>query len=244
MLLVLSFDVGLVGVPSEVDTSPQDISGDFSRSFSIIGMECQSLLLRSFREHKPISSITLENAGIKASQKCYNCDKFGHLARNALQESLCRRQTVQVKWKCLGTCSMLTVQPLREKHKGNVDLLVDVSTNVAGKLQMLTGALVNVAGMGSLVIDTTKGRKFIREVIRTKWSWCFLLGFSQAKCVALSTAEAEYISASEATAHAIWLRFVLEDFGELHTEATPLQCDNTSAIAITKNLVFHQKTLH
>ncbi|CAL2270965.1 unnamed protein product [Prunus armeniaca] len=50
-----NFDVGLVGVPSEVDTSQQDISGDFSRSFSIIGMEYRSLLLRSFRERKPIS---------------------------------------------------------------------------------------------------------------------------------------------------------------------------------------------
>ncbi|CAL8999785.1 unnamed protein product [Prunus brigantina] len=29
---------------------------------------------------------------------------------------------------------------------------------------------------------------------------------------------------------------------KLQTEATPLQCDNTFAIAITKNLVFHQKT--
>ncbi|KAM1651270.1 hypothetical protein ACFX13_004066 [Malus domestica] len=63
-------------------------------------------------------------------------------------------------------------------------------------------------------------------------------------CVALSTAEAKYISASEATAQAIWLRFVLEDFGELQTEATPLQCDNTSAISITKNPVFHQRTKH
>ena len=63
-------------------------------------------------------------------------------------------------------------------------------------------------------------------------------------CVALSTAEAEYISASEATIQAIWLRFVLEDFGELQTEATPIHCDNISAIAITKNPVFHQKTKH
>ncbi|CAL8165835.1 unnamed protein product [Prunus armeniaca] len=63
-------------------------------------------------------------------------------------------------------------------------------------------------------------------------------------CVALSTAEAEYISAAEATTQAIWLRFVLEDFGELQTEATPLHCDNISAIAITKNPVFHQKTKH
>ncbi|KAM1157601.1 hypothetical protein ACFX2B_027946 [Malus domestica] len=64
------------------------------------------------------------------------------------------------------------------------------------------------------------------------------------QCVALSTAEAEYISASEATAQATWLRFVLEDFGEMQTVATPLNCDNTSAIAITKNHIFHQKTKH
>ncbi|KAI5355055.1 hypothetical protein L3X38_007950 [Prunus dulcis] len=63
-------------------------------------------------------------------------------------------------------------------------------------------------------------------------------------CVALSTAEAEYISAAEATTQAIWLRFVLEDFGELPAEATPLQCDNTSAISISKNPVFHQRTKH
>ncbi|BBG99166.1 transposable element gene [Prunus dulcis] len=56
-------------------------------------------------------------------------------------------------------------------------------------------------------------------------------------CVALSTAEAEYISALEATTQAIWLRFVLEDFGETQTEATLPHSDNTSAIAITKNSV-------
>ncbi|CAL2273749.1 unnamed protein product [Prunus armeniaca] len=38
------------------------------------------------------------------------------------------------------------------------------------------------------------------------------------QCVALSTAEVEYISASEATAQATWLRFVLEDFGEMQAK--------------------------
>ncbi|KAI5317553.1 hypothetical protein L3X38_037260 [Prunus dulcis] len=62
--------------------------------------------------------------------------------------------------------------------------------------------------------------------------------------VALSTAEAEYVSASEATAQAIWLRFVLDDFGEMQTEATPLFCDNMSTISMAKNPGFHQKTRH
>ncbi|KAI5353004.1 hypothetical protein L3X38_005896 [Prunus dulcis] len=60
--------------------------------------------------------------------------------------------------------------------------------------------------------------------------------------VALSTAEAEYVSAAEATAQAVWLRFVLSDFGEEQVEATPILCDNTSAIAITKNHVHHHRT--
>ncbi|KAI5350771.1 hypothetical protein L3X38_003662 [Prunus dulcis] len=47
----------------------------------------------------------------------------------------------------------------------NVDLLVDIRTNVAGKVQMPIDALVDVAGMGSLVINTSRGRKFIREVM-------------------------------------------------------------------------------
>ncbi|CAL9018012.1 unnamed protein product [Prunus brigantina] len=46
------------------------------------------------------------------------------------------------------------------------------------------------------------------------------------QCVALSTAEAEYVSALEATVQATWLRLVLEDFGEMQTMATPLNCDN------------------
>ncbi|TQD70894.1 hypothetical protein C1H46_043569 [Malus baccata] len=62
--------------------------------------------------------------------------------------------------------------------------------------------------------------------------------------VALSTAEAEYVSAAEATAQAIWLRFVLSDFGEEQVEPTQILCDNTSAIAISKNPVAHHKTRH
>ncbi|KAI5323716.1 hypothetical protein L3X38_032788 [Prunus dulcis] len=62
--------------------------------------------------------------------------------------------------------------------------------------------------------------------------------------VALSTAEAEYVSAAEATSQAIWLKFVLEDFGEEQTTATTVFCDNTSAIAMSKNPVFHQRSKH
>ncbi|XP_068322500.1 uncharacterized protein [Pyrus communis] len=48
---------------------------------------------------------------------------------------------------------------------GNEKLLVDIRTNVVSKVQMPTGELMNVAGMGTLVIDTSKGRKYIKEVM-------------------------------------------------------------------------------
>ncbi|CAN6544279.1 unnamed protein product [Malus baccata var. baccata] len=49
--------------------------------------------------------------------------------------------------------------------------------------------------------------------------------------VALSTPGAEYMSAIEATTQAVWLRYALQDFWEEQTEASPIYCDNTSAIA-------------
>lgn len=62
--------------------------------------------------------------------------------------------------------------------------------------------------------------------------------------VALSTTEVEYMSASEATTQVIWLRFVLQDFGEEKIEPITLMCDITSAIAMSKNPVFHLRSKH
>lgn len=41
-----------------------------------------------------------------------------------------------------------------------------------------------------------------------------------------------------------WLWFVLEDFWEEQTTATTVFCDNTSAIAMAKNPIFHQRSKH
>ena len=62
--------------------------------------------------------------------------------------------------------------------------------------------------------------------------------------MAQSTAEAEYVAAAITTCQAIWLRRILEDLGEKQTESTPIFCDNKSAIAISKNPIFHGRTKH
>ncbi len=63
-------------------------------------------------------------------------------------------------------------------------------------------------------------------------------------CTALSTTEAEYISACEAAKTAVWLSYLLQDFtGEVQTKV-PLYCDNQGAVRLVYNAEFHQRTKH
>ena len=62
-------------------------------------------------------------------------------------------------------------------------------------------------------------------------------------CVALSTTEAEYISAASCCAQLLWMRQTMKDYG-LNFDHVPLLCDNESAIKIAHNPVLHSKTKH
>ena len=49
---------------------------------------------------------------------------------------------------------------------------------------------------------------------------------------------------STACSEIVWLRSHLEELGFPHTTSTPLYADNTSAIQIGTNPVFHERTKH
>ena len=79
---------------------------------------------------------------------------------------------------------------------------------------------------------------------------CHLLGSSliswhskKQACVALSTAEVEYIVVGSYCAQILWIKHQLEDFG-LKINKVPLMCDNTSASNLTKNQVQHSRKKH
>src|SRR5271155_1091873 len=62
--------------------------------------------------------------------------------------------------------------------------------------------------------------------------------------ISLSTTESEYIAATYAAKEALWLRqLILQLFGIL-LPATPLFCDNQSAIALAKEHQYHARTKH
>ena len=62
--------------------------------------------------------------------------------------------------------------------------------------------------------------------------------------VALSTVEAEYMAASNATKEAIWLRVLLTDMGYPQSTATLIHADNQGCIALARNPVSHSRAKH
>ena len=68
----------------------------------------------------------------------------------------------------------------------------------------------------------------------------------QAKLVAGSTCEAEYMAASEAAHEAIWMKEFITDLGVIRNAPGPITlfCDNTGAISLAKEPMFHRKTRH
>ena len=63
-------------------------------------------------------------------------------------------------------------------------------------------------------------------------------------CVALSTAEAEYIALSAAAQEALWMRQLLTDLNVNIDEPVTIYEDNQSAIAMSKNPQFHRRSKH
>ena len=62
--------------------------------------------------------------------------------------------------------------------------------------------------------------------------------------VSRSSAEAEYRAMAHATCEAIWLISLFNDFGIKIKRPVRVLCDNQSAIYLTKNPVFHERTKH
>ena len=62
--------------------------------------------------------------------------------------------------------------------------------------------------------------------------------------IALSTTEAEYIAASDATRELLWLRALTSELNFSSDSPTTLFCDNQSAIKVAKNGLLHARTKH
>jgi hypothetical protein len=62
--------------------------------------------------------------------------------------------------------------------------------------------------------------------------------------ISLSTTESEYIAVTHAMKEALWLRSLISQLFNTNLPATTLNCDNQSAIELTKDHQYHARTKH
>eukprot|EP00253_Pinus_taeda_P031244 PITA_31244 len=72
----------------------------------------------------------------------------------------------------------------------------------------------------------------------------FTWAYKKQATISLSSAEAEYRGAVEASKEALWFRQILSEFGFQQQHLTTLWCDNQSAIQLCKDPVQHQRSKH
>ena len=62
--------------------------------------------------------------------------------------------------------------------------------------------------------------------------------------MALSTAEAEYVSLSTAVQEGLWMKELIQDMDSTKTPSIDIMEDNQSAILMASNPQFHGRTKH
>ncbi|GJU86543.1 retrovirus-related pol polyprotein from transposon TNT 1-94 [Tanacetum coccineum] len=73
---------------------------------------------------------------------------------------------------------------------------------------------------------------------------CLTSWFSKKQtALAISTTEAEYVSAGKACQQALWMKQALIDY-DVRLDDVPIMCDNKDAIDLSKNPVQHSRTKH
>nr|GEY45424.1 uncharacterized mitochondrial protein AtMg00810-like [Tanacetum cinerariifolium] len=103
------------------------------------------------------------------------------------------------------------------------DILVDSGFELTGFLD------ANYAGCTDNFKSTSGGAQFLGEKLVSCSS-------NKQDCMALSTAEAEYVSLSACCAQVLWMWTQLTDYG-FHFNKIPIYYDSKSAIAISCNPV-------
>ncbi|GKV42475.1 hypothetical protein SLEP1_g49872 [Rubroshorea leprosula] len=131
----------------------------------------------------------------------------------------------------LGSCE---VDPPVLRGTVDVGLVYDQSANPSGNVVGFVDS--NFAG------DLDKRRSttgYVFTLSGCAISWKATLQST----VALSTTEAEYMAITEAIKEALWLKGLVSDLGVEQNEMMVF-CDSQSAIHLTKNTMYHERTKH
>ena len=113
-----------------------------------------------------------------------------------------------------------------------------VFDNSATKLPKIVGYSDN-----SYNVDPDDGKSTTGHIFylgESPITWCS----QKQETFALSSCEAEFMAGTEAARQAIWLQDLLSEVTGQQSEKVVIHIDNQSAIALTRNPVFHGKSKH
>ncbi|KAH9715667.1 hypothetical protein KPL71_021147 [Citrus sinensis] len=142
------------------------------------------------------------------------------------------------------------------KHDEGEDIDPTFFKSLVRSLRYLTCKRLDIfyaVGLVSRYMENLKTTHFkaAKRILRYIKGFVFFMGDTaftwmskKQPIVTLSTCEAEYVAAASSVCHAIWLRNLLKELGLPQEEPIEICVDNKSAIALSKNPVFHDRSKH
>ena len=104
--------------------------------------------------------------------------------------------------------------------------------------------MIQLVVWGSLMLIGVEIFKIRNQHLDMSFSWESAGGaVSMESCVALSTAEAEYVALAAAAQEAVWLRQLTSDILQYQVGEMIIFEDNQSAICLAKSPQFHGRTI-
>ena len=147
----------------------------------------------------------------------------------------------------VSTAAKFTAKPSEEHWKAVKHILRYIAGTINLGLQFTRGGSIDCTGFADAdwagdIDDRKSTSGYLFKVGGGPVSW----RSRKQNCVALSTAEAEYMSLTLAAQEAIWLNRLLAELQSQEEPAKPaiLYEDNQSAICMTKNPQFHGRCKH
>eukprot|EP00253_Pinus_taeda_P016269 PITA_16269 len=150
--------------------------------------------------------------------------------------------------ECKGAITPTVMGLKLSKEDSSKDFDPSLYKIIVGTLMYLTTTRPDIMFAVSLIssdwVGSVDDRKSTSGYVFHMGSGAISWASKKQSIVALSTVEAEYVTATAGACQAVWMRRMLRSLGQEQAKAIVIFCDNSSAIALSKNSVFHKRTKH